>query len=219
MRYWLRYSKDGLMRFVGHLDMLRNWERILRRAEAPLAFTQGFSPRPILSLAAPLPVGLSSQAEYLELETSEEVSDWEGMLGPVLPPGLEILGGMQVPPGTKPLMGLIRFGDYVVENFSESQLAMLQEQLAAFLAQERVLLEVRRKRGLREINIRPLMQSAQLEDGVLKLRLALGSVANLRVEDLLTYFSLPVAELHICRQEIYLEKNKELVTPFQYISR
>ncbi|NLW17265.1 MAG: DUF2344 domain-containing protein, partial [Firmicutes bacterium] len=108
MKYWLRYSKDGLMRFVGHLDMLRNWERILRRAEAPLAFTQGFSPRPILSLAAPLPVGLSSQAEYLELETSEEVSDWEGMLGPVLPPGLEILGGMQVPPGTKPLMGLIR---------------------------------------------------------------------------------------------------------------
>jgi radical SAM-linked protein len=219
VKYWLRYSKSGPMRFVGHLDMLQTWERVLRRARVPLAFSQGFSPRPVLSLAAPLPVGLSSSAEYLELETSEEVPDLAELVAIALPQGMEASGAAIVPPGVKALMGLVRYGDYVVENFSPEQLTQLEQQLPKFLGEEVVLQEVRRKGGTRSVNIRPLVAAAQLDDGVLRLRLALGSVANLRVEDLLTYFSLPVAPLHINRQEIYLEKNKALVTPFEYISR
>lgn len=220
MKYWLRYSKSGLLRFVGHLDMLQAWERILRRANVPLAFSQGFSPRPILSLAAPLPVGLLSQAEYLELETSEEVPALAEMVKPVLPHGMEVAGAVRVPEGTKSLMGLIRYGDYVVQNLSEAQQELLARQLPSFFAEKTALQEVKRKGGLRTVNIRPLVYSAYLEaDDVLKLRLALGSVANLRVEDLLHYFSLPTAALQLSRQELYLEKDKELITPFQYISR
>lgn len=219
MKYWLRYSKNGLLRFVGHLDMLQAWERTLRRANVPLAFSQGFSPRPILSLAAPLPVGLLSQAEYLELETSEEVPALAEMVKPVLPHGMQVMGAIRVPEGIKSLMGLIRYGDYEVQNLSEPQQELLARHLPSFLAEKTVLHEVKRKGGLRTVNIRPLVYSACLEASVLNLRLALGSVANLRVEDLLHYFSLPVATLHLSRQELYLEKDKELVTPFQYISR
>lgn len=219
MKYWLRYSKTGLLRFIGHLDMLQTWERILRRANVPLAFSQGFSPRPILSLAAPLPVGLLSQAEYLELETSEEVSDLVEMVTSVLPQGMQALGVTNVPAGTKSLMGLIRSADYTVSNLTESEQEQVANLLDNFLAQEMALKEVRRKGGLRTVDIRPLVQDASLEAGELKLRLALGSKANLRVEDLLEHFSLLTTTLSVTREELYLEKNKELVTPFQYAAR
>ncbi len=218
MKYWLRYSKSGLLRFVGHLDMLQTWERILRRANVPMAFSQGFSPRPILSLAAPLPVGLSSQAEYLELETSEAVPALVEMIAPVLPQGMQVMGAARVPVGTKSLMGLFRWGDYLVQNLSKSQQELLAEQLPSFFTEKTVLQEVKRKGGLRTVDIRPLVYSASLEADTLNLRLALGSVANLRVEDLLRYFSLPIEMLEVSRQELYLEINGGLITPFQYIS-
>lgn len=218
MKYWLRYSKNELMRFVGHLDMLHAWDRILRRARVPLTFTQGFSPRPMLSIAAPLPVGLLSAAEYLELETREEVPSLVELIAPVLPQGMQVSGAVGVPPGTKSLMGLIRYADYSVKNLSSSHLDLLGGQLPNFLAEKAVWQEVKRKGGMRRVDIRPLVYSATLQDDALQVRLALGSVANLRVEDLLHHFSLPVAELEVCRQELYLEKNDILVNPFQYIS-
>lgn len=219
MKYWLRYSKNGLMRFVGHLDMLQAWDRILRRARVPMTFTQGFSPRPILSIAAPLPVGLGSEAEYLELETSEEVPSLLAMVAPVLPQGMQVSGVVSVPPGTKSLMSLIRYADYSVKHLNAHHLELLDQQLPDFLAEETVWQEVKRKGGMRRVDIRPLVRSAVLEGDALELRLALGSVANLRVEDLLRTFSLPLAELEVCRQELYLENNNILVSPFQYISR
>ncbi len=218
MKYWLRYSKSGLMRFVGHLDMLQTWERILRRAGIPLTFSQGFSPRPLLSLAAPLPVGMSSYAEYLELETREEVPALTKMVTPALPQGMEVLGAVRVPTDVKALMGLIRYADYKVEDLGPEQWTCLEQQLSSFLDKEVVLQEVKRKGGASTINIRPLVASARLEDGALQLRLATGSTANLRVEDFLNQFSLAHANLTISRRELYLEKEGQLFTPFEYIT-
>lgn len=218
MKYWLRYSKVGSLRFVGHLDMLQTWERILRRARVPLVFTQGFSPRPVLSLAAPLPVGLISQAEYLELETSAEVPNLLPLVVGALPQNMQAIGVTTVPDGTKSLMGLIRYADYTVQNLGDLERERLAKLLVSFLAEESVLKEVRRKGGSKTIDIRPLVRLASLENEQLKLRLAVGSVANLRVEDLLDYFTLSTSALCISRQELYLEIASELITPFQFVA-
>ena len=218
MKYWLRYSKVGLLRFVGHLDMLQAWERILRRAGVPLAFTPEFPPRPMLSLAMPLPIGLTSQAEYLELETKQEVPDLQPLIASVAPLDIQVSGVVAVPEGTKSLMGLIRYADYAVENLGEAERGRVAELLESFLAKKSVLRDVRRKGGLKNVDIRPLVQQAYFEDERLRLCLAVGSVANLRVEDLLEYFDLSTSALAISRDELYLEVASGFITPFQYIA-
>lgn len=216
MRYWLRYSKTGLLRFVGHLDMLHAWERILRRANVPMAFTQGFSPRPQLSLAAPLPVGLMSSSEYLELRTTKEVDDLIELIKPVLPQDMSIAGVAALPEKTKALMGMLRFAAYTVQPIPSSDQERVCQEVASFLQQESVLKEVKRKRSLKTIDIRPLVRSVSLTQDTLELCLAYGSVANLRVQDFIDYLGLNADQLQVTRQELYIETSEELMTPFQY---
>ena len=74
----VRFGKEGALRFIGHLDVLRTFQKIFRRAEIPMVYSQGFSPHPIMSFALPLGLGLSSEGEYLDAEiedgmTTEEI--------------------------------------------------------------------------------------------------------------------------------------------------
>jgi radical SAM-linked protein len=216
MKYWLQYSKGGNLRFIGHLDMLHSWERILRRARVPLAFSQGYSPHPLLSLAAPLPVGLISQAEYLELVTTEAVPNLTEMIAVAVPSDIRVAGAVAVPDKTKPLMGLIRYADYLVEGIAEGQRAQLEKTLADFLGQTSVIRTVRRKSGMKKVDIRPLVHFAHLQGTTLRLRLSIGSVANLRVEDLLQHLDLIPSSLQIAREQLYLDVDGKAVTPFQY---
>lgn len=217
MKYWLRYSKMGLMRYIGHLDVLHHWERVLRRAKLPLAFSQGFSPHPLLSLAAPLPVGQTSQAEYLELElaTPLERAELLQAVQAQLPPGLVAQAVAPVPAGTKPLMGLVRFADY---QLTGAALAEVEPRLSDFLQAENCLLSVTRKGGVKSVDIRPLVRSASLTtDGQLLVCLATGSTANLRPDDLLR--ALHVADsVAVLRLELYLQPAEQLLTPWQFLS-
>ena len=74
----VRFGKEGALRFIGHLDVLRTFQKIFRRAELPMVYSQGYSPHPIMSFALPLGLGLSSEGEYLDAEiedgmTTEEI--------------------------------------------------------------------------------------------------------------------------------------------------
>ena len=215
MKYWLRYSKIGLLKYVGHLDMLRHWERILRRAELPLAFSQGFSPHPLISLAAPLPVGQESQAEYLELELREAVEPLALLVavGESLPVGLRAMAAAAVPVATKSLMGLVRFADYRLHGL---EVADLLPNLQGFLSTPSFAFTVKRKGGAKEVDIRPLVREASISGDTVTACLATGSTGNLRPEDLLRALcaNTPIA---IMRQELYLEPGGQLVTPWQFL--
>ena len=67
----VRFGKEGALRFIGHLDVLRTFQKIFRRAGIPMAYSQGFSPHPIMSFALPLGLGLSSEGEYLDAEIED----------------------------------------------------------------------------------------------------------------------------------------------------
>lgn len=88
----VKYSKLGKVRFLGHRDVARLWERVLRRTRLPLAYTQGFSPHPKLAFGLALPVGWESIAEYLDVGFAEEVAAEEFALtvGPLLPAGFSL---------------------------------------------------------------------------------------------------------------------------------
>jgi radical SAM-linked protein len=90
----LRFSKRGKVRFVGHRDIARAFERAFRIVGLPLAFTQGFSPRPKVSFGLALTVGAESDAEYLDVELTEpiELSDLQERLTAALPEGIVVTG-------------------------------------------------------------------------------------------------------------------------------
>lgn len=97
MRLRFRYSRLGKVRWTSHRDMARMWERAFRRVELPLAYSQGFSPRPKVSFGLALSTGHESVAEYLDVELAPEatvdVSILSGRLSPALPVGIDVLTG------------------------------------------------------------------------------------------------------------------------------
>jgi radical SAM-linked protein len=97
-RLRLTFATGGPMRYVSHLDTMRTWERTIRRARLPLAYTQGFSPHPRIALAAPLPVGVEGERELMDLWLDEPVTpaDAARALNDAAPPGLEVVAVEEV---------------------------------------------------------------------------------------------------------------------------
>jgi len=104
----IRFSKLGKVRFTSHRDTARIWERALRRVRAPVAYTEGFSPRPRLSFGLALSTGHESLGEYLDVELgvpsgAVDVDDLNARLDPALPVGFTVQGATVVEPGTTSL--------------------------------------------------------------------------------------------------------------------
>ena len=87
------------MKFIGHLDVMRYFQKAMRRAEIPIAFTQGFSPHMIMSFANPLGVGLTSDGEYFDIELTGPVASKEAVrrLNEVMAEGMEVVSFVQIP--------------------------------------------------------------------------------------------------------------------------
>lgn len=101
----LRFTKQGKVRFVGHRDVARLWERAIRKAGVPIAYTQGFSPRPRLSFGLALPTGDESDGEYLDLLLDEPVEPGSlpARLSAALPEGFEVTGAIAIERSTPSL--------------------------------------------------------------------------------------------------------------------
>ena len=94
----IKFRKYGIMRFIGHLDVMRFFQKAMRRANIPIAFTGGYSPHMIMSFAQPLGVGLTSDGEYLDIELTESISSEDAVrqLNEVSVEGIEILSFVQI---------------------------------------------------------------------------------------------------------------------------
>jgi radical SAM-linked protein len=101
VRIRIRFSKIGRVRWTSHRDVARMWERALRRARIPMAYTEGFSPRPKLSFGLALPTGCESNAEYLDVALREPVAPEEitATFSSLLPDGVDVLAAQVLPSG------------------------------------------------------------------------------------------------------------------------
>jgi radical SAM-linked protein len=100
LRLRITFAKNEAMRFTGHLDLHRAWERTFRRARLPLAYSQGFNPHPRLNLGSALPLGFTSECEVIDvwLEQDLTLEAVSTALQPALPPGLRVLNIQVVDP-------------------------------------------------------------------------------------------------------------------------
>lgn len=117
VRLRLVFAKQGPAALLSHLELLTAWERALRRARVPLAFTKGFNPHPQMVFALPLAVGVASRREYLdvELEQPVDLSELKVRISRQLPEGLELLDAAWVGEGEPSLMASVKAASYHVE--------------------------------------------------------------------------------------------------------
>ncbi|RJQ80546.1 DUF2344 domain-containing protein [Pseudonocardiaceae bacterium YIM PH 21723] len=159
----LRYTKRGRLRFASHRDVARAFERALRRAGVPMAYSQGFNPKPKVSWVGATPTGVASEAEYVEISVVRELPTelLRQELNNALPPGLDVLEAVGVPVGAGggSLPDRIEAGEWRIEvpGVTEDQLAVAVEKL---LAADRVEVERLTKDGKRTIDARAAVVSA-----------------------------------------------------------
>ena len=159
------FGKRGVLQWVSHLDTMRTWERTLRRAGLPLAYTQGFSPHPRIALAAPLPVGFEGERELMDiwLDPALEPGTVRERLEPRLPPGLDVVEVEEVAERLPSLQSLLRAARYRIGfDGGELDAAAFAARLADFLALESLPWEERRGEKTRTVDVRAGVLEATL---------------------------------------------------------
>jgi radical SAM-linked protein len=163
-RIRIRYAKRGPLRFTSHRDFARAFERALRRAAVPIAFSQGFTPHPKISYASAAPTGVASEAEYLEigLQAPVDVDDLARALDAALSPGLDILEVVEAQGGN--LAERIDVSRWQVElpGISDGEATVA---VTAFLAAEEVPVTRLTKQGMRTFDARHAVVSMSVRTG------------------------------------------------------
>jgi len=162
-RVRIRYAKRGPLRFTSHRDFARAFERAVRRAGVPIAFSQGFSPHPKISYASAAPTGVASEAEYLEigLQAPMDPAEVRAALDAALSPGLDVLEAVEAE--GQSLADRIDASAWRVE-FPEVEPVRLAEAVAAFLAADEVYVERVMKDGRRRLDVRAPVVRAKASD-------------------------------------------------------
>lgn len=220
MKARIKFRKYGVMKFIGHLDVMRYFQKAMRRAEIPIAFTQGFSPHMIMSFANPLGVGLTSDGEYFDIELTESIASKEAVrkLNEVMVEGIEVVSFVQIPENKKATgMAIIEAADYLALPKEGTQ-DVTEAAIEDFLSQEEILVLKQTKKSEKEVNIRPWILEMKKQDTSIFLKVCAGSSTNLKPELVMSAFLKQIgsnldaeADYRYHRLENYARKDEPLV--------
>ncbi|MCF0133552.1 MAG: DUF2344 domain-containing protein [Blautia sp.] len=219
MKVRIKFQKIGPVKFVGHLDTMRYFQKALRRAGLPVAFSGGYSPHMIMSFAIPLGVGTETKGDYFDLELTETraTSYIKDALESQMAEGFQIVSVRQVEDGkTSSAMSLVAAADYEIQFRPGKEPAFpWQEHLASFLGRSEIPVNKKTKRGEKEVDIRPYIYDMHTEKGGLFMKLASASANYTKPELVLdTFFkslNLEILPFSYCitRLELYALKGKD----------
>ncbi len=170
-RLQIRFAAEGPLKYVSHLDLMRVWERVCKRAGLPLATSHGFSPRPKIALAAPLAVGATSEAEILDVLLTERVELESTMrnLSAQLTPGLSILEIREGLLKQSSLQSMLRAACYEVEISDPRSAQDWQRAVDELLARDEIPWSQQRGKETKSYDLRPLILEIEVRgvlDGV-----------------------------------------------------
>ena len=165
-RLRVRFSRGEKLKYISHLDLMRLWERALRRAGIPMAYSEGFSPHPRISLAAPLPIGVTSEAELMDVVTDRAVSPYFFVQNTKrqLPAGIELFEVLQIPLTAPSLQAQAQFIDYRVSVRSDKNVDEVQRAITTLLQAEKLPWHHMRDTGPKHYDLRPLIEDLWLLD-------------------------------------------------------
>ncbi|WP_394923046.1 TIGR03936 family radical SAM-associated protein [uncultured Robinsoniella sp.] len=226
MKVRIKFAKEGVMKFIGHLDIMRYFQKAMRRGNIDIAFTEGFSPHMIMSFAAPLGVGLTSTGEYLDIEVNTEISSADAIrqLNACMVEGMSILSFRRIPEEkASKAMSLVAAADYLVNFREENDPGQdYKSRLQEFYNRESITVVKKTKKSEKEVDIKPMIYALELRDEGIFMQLATGSVNNLKPELVMEAFSRYLGMepepfgLMVHRLEVYAdlgnEKKRRLVS-------
>ncbi|MBI4284629.1 MAG: DUF2344 domain-containing protein [Chloroflexi bacterium] len=207
-RLRVKFSRGEEVKFISHLDLMRLWQRAFVRANMPLAYSEGFSPHPQMSLAAPLAVGVTGEAELMDVNLERWVSPHSFMaaVNSQLPPGTQILQVFPIAPGQPALQASVRYAEYRVALETEKSAAAIELAIDRLLAAEHLPWQHQRDTGTRSYDLRALVDDLWLIDWreghcTLGMRLRCDSAGSGRPEQVAAAlgFAQHPAEIHRTR--------------------
>lgn len=153
MRKRVRFSKQGNLKYIGHLDMQRLLQRAMRKAHYPLAYSQGYNPHPLISFAQPLSLGFTSDNEYMDMRLKEDVSHEQliASMNAILPEGVEFLEVIDLPEGAPKAMAAVEAARYhiVLDRSLE------RDKMEEFFKQEEILVEkLTKKKRVKTVDLK-----------------------------------------------------------------
>ena len=183
----IRFRKIGNLRLISHHDLMRCFERMLRRAALPFHSTAGFNPKPRLIFAMPLPLGISGSQEIVELELDDELpaEEIQGRLAGQAPPGLEILAVERINPK---ITAHVRKATYRIALDTQS-LPDLPGRINALKAADACWVE-RERPARKRIDVRPFLSDLRLGSGALEIELVVTPNGTVRPDEILRILEL-----------------------------
>ena len=196
MKIRIKFRKWGSMKFIGHLDMMRYFQKVMRRADVDIRYSEGFSPHQIMSFAAPLGVGITSDGEYFDIEVHSTKSSEEMIadMNKTMVDGVEITGYVALPDNAKTAMAIVAAADYVLSYKEGYEVPFSVEEWKAkvdelFTSQKTFNIIKKTKKSEREVDLKPLVYAFDVieEDGkpAFYINVSTGSVDNIKPELLL----------------------------------
>jgi len=165
-RLRIKFSRGNEIKFISHLDITRLWERAFHRAQIQLAYSEGFNPHPKISLAAPLAVGITSEAELMDVFVVRTVSPhwFTDAVSRQLPSGIALLGVYQTGLTTPSLQSQVRFAEFRVEIEQGGGPGDVDAAINSLLSAESLPWHHQRDTGRRSYDLRALIEELRLVD-------------------------------------------------------
>ena len=220
MKARIKWSKTGVLRFIGHLDVQRYFHKAMMRAQLPVSFSKGMSPHQMMSFAAPLGIGMTSEGEYVDVMFDETLPGKEmiARLNAVMNEGIQILDLKEIDEKEKNCMAVTAAADYLVTfrkgyYYTEAFLKRTEP----FYFQETIPILKKTKRSEKEVDISPLILEIREQGEGIFMKLVTGSSDNLKPQlvmeafcNYLGYDYNPMGfQYH--RLETYLEQDGKLL--------
>ena len=205
-RLRITYAKNPALRYTGHLDLLRMWERTFRRSKLPLSYSQGFNQQPRMQMAAALPLGFTSQCEIIDiwLDKPESLDAVRQDLVRVLPPGIEILSINEIALKEPALQTRIFASDYIIILKEHTHLDTIRAAIQRLLTAS----TLPRLRRAKPYDLRPLIQKLELvttPEGEIQLFIQLShrESATGRPEEVLDEMAVPMEDIQVERVALH----------------
>jgi radical SAM-linked protein len=173
------------MKFIGHLDVMRFFQKVMRRADIPIAFSGGFSPHMIMSFANPLGVGVTSDGEYFDIELTEEIDMQAAVtrMNETVVEGIEIVNMVPISDDKKQTgMSIVAAADYLSSLKNGEFPEDWKEKAQGFMNQPSISIVKKTKKSEKEVDIKPMIYKFEVRDDSVYMLVATGSVENLKPE-------------------------------------
>lgn len=227
-RYIIKFSKGKGIKFISHLDLMRSFERAIRRTNIPVTYSKGFNPHMELSFATPLAVGVWSGGEYMELKLDTEMDGEEIKyeLNNTLPYDLRIHSIKKADDYYSSLMSIVDAASYEITLVNLKEIKLGESNISEFLDKESIKVEKQGKNGIRTVDIKPMIYDLKFinafeETSIIFVLAACGSKMNLNPELLVQALKTSLSEncdveiRDIYKNETYLKREGLFITPME----